>query len=659
MWTYVGGSGSRSASGGRATDELVGRGPEVAELRQLLADHRLVTVTGPVGVGKSRLATAVAALVTQGTTRRLVRVRWQGTGPAEPGSLDATVLRALTGRGARQDPDPTRLTGVRRGLRSPRTLLFLDDVDPGHTECLRLVQHLLMSMPALRVLVTSRHVLGLGEERVLRLAPLSVEAPRDDSGPAPAVELLLARARAVAGVSGDGEPEAAAEVCRLLEGVPLAIELAAAQTARHSMGELAELLERHQCWLSSPHPPVRRHRSLREAVGAGYVLCELGLRTVWGRASIFEDTFAETTATYLCAGGGVKPQRVPAYLAQLAAVGVLAAVNDPGGVRQPRYRMTRAAREFGAERLKEAGEFPVAAERRVTHCRGVAAVAENLWSTGNQRQAVQIVQDELADLTAMVRYALVQTDHAEAALETVVNLWFWWAVYGRAEEGREHLTRLLPLCESDGPATVRALWLTAWLTAAADPQTARTLLGRAWPAAISAGDDAAVGRIAHVEGLLALRQNDPESAAEHFEEAAELIPPGAPGGPSPSVSRAALAVVQAASAPTSARRNAHRALAADPEVRDDLWATLLARHALALADYRHGHPARAWHRAHRALDALDPHLPTPHGTAALRQLLTDIGSGAPAWLRPSSVPLPRTPEPSPTAAVSRASRSSR
>ncbi|MEU6578985.1 AAA family ATPase [Streptomyces sp. NPDC046805] len=659
MWTYVGGSGIRTASGGRVPDELVGRGREMADLRRMLTAHRLVTVTGPVGVGKSRLAAAVAARVTDEAQRRIVRVRWQGTGPAGPGTLSATVLQALTGK--RPRPDARDVTRALRGPHAPcaqRVLLFLDDVDPGHAECLHLVQQLLMAMPALHVLVTSRRVLGLGDEHVLRLAPLCVEAPDDHDGPAPAVELFLARARAMAGEPGteEVEPEAAQEVCRLLEGVPLAIELAAAQTTRHSVGELAELLERHQCWLSSPHPAVRRHRSLREAVGASYVLCERGLRTVWGRASIFEGSFAETTATYLCAGGGVKPHRVPAYLAQLAAVGVLEPVNDPGGVRQPRYRMTRAAREFGAERLREAGEFPVAAERRVLHCRGVAEVAENLWSTGDQRQAVHIVQDEQADLTAMVQYALIRTDHAEAALETVVNLWFWWAVYGRAEEGRAHLTRLLPLCDDDGPVMVRALWLAAWLTVGSDPRTARTLLGRAWPAAVSAGDDATVGRIAHVQGLLALRLQDAEGAAAHFREAADVIPAYAPGGPSPAVSRAALAVTQAGFAPAAAWRSAHRALAAHPGVRDDLWATVLARHALALVDYRRGHTGRAWRRARRALATLDDGLPAPHGSAALRQLVADIETGVPGRLRPCSVPMPRTGEPLPAASVSPASR---
>ncbi|MGW2531881.1 hypothetical protein ACWC10_33225, partial [Streptomyces sp. NPDC001595] len=509
-----------------------------------------------------------------------------------------------------------------RGLRSAPVLLFLDDADPVHAECVGLVQRLLMAVPDLRVLVTARRVLGLGDEQVLRLAPLSWEAA--DGEPAPAVRLFVERARAAGEFrAGDDQLRAAAEVCRLVEGVPLAIELAAAQTSRHPVGELAGLLERHQGWLSSPHPSLRRHRSLREAIAAGYVLCDRDVRIVWGRASVFTGSFAESTAVFLCGGAGVAPDRVAACLVQLTAAGVLEPVGTPGGALQPRYRMRRAAREFGAERLRAAGESAVAAERHLVHCRRTAAVAENLWNQGSQRQAVQLVRDEHAEIHPMVRYALAHPEHAEDALETVVALWFWWAVHDRAEEGRQHLTRLLPRCDADSPAVVRGLWLAAWLSAAADPRAARTLLARAWPAAVLAGDDATLGRIAHVHGLLA---RDAPAAAAHFREAADTIPPHAPGGPSPAVSRAAAAVAQAGFAPDAARRDARRALT-EPGVRDDTWACLLARYARAYVDHRTGRNARAWNRAHRALGGPHTEPAAPEIRAALRQLMAEVETG--------------------------------
>jgi predicted ATPase len=532
------------------------------------------------------------------------------------------------------------------------TLLFLDDADAVRTECAGLVQRLLMGVPGLRVLVTCRQALGLGDERVVRLAPL---------GEAQAMELFLERARAVLpGFRAErAELDRVARICRLVEGVPLAVELAAAQLARDpSVRALAERLERDQCWLAAPGPALRRHRSLRSAVGAAYVLFERPARVVWSRGSVFAGAFTEPTAVYLCSGAGVAPHQVSACLAQLAAAGVLETVGEPGGVRPPRYRMTRAARDFGAERLRAAGEFPVALERHVLHYRRLASVAENLWSTGNQRQAARLVQDNQEDLTALVERTLARPDapaeHVAAALGAVADLWFWWAVHGHGEEGRAHLARLLPRHTADDLLAARARWLAALLHAPGDPATARTLLGQAWPAAVMAGDDALIGRVAHVQGMLAWEQGDIRTAADCFRQAADTVPAHAPGGPAPAVSLAALAVVQAPLTPGAALRSARRALA-HPGVREDAWATAVARYARACADHHQGHSGRAWHRARRALAALDtgtvlpgvlgaPEAPDmPQVRAALRRLLAEIESGTSAGhpVR-ATVPSPRT-----------------
>ncbi|MFI9151086.1 ATP-binding protein [Streptomyces sp. NPDC053367] len=620
MRTCAGGPDVQPASGDRRTGDLIGREQETARLHELLAHHRLVTVTGPTGVGKSRLAATVCAGPAGAPWGRTVRVRWPGAvaRPARAeGALAAEVRRATRGEAV--------------------GLLFLDDVDPVHTDCLKLVQHLLMDEPELRILVTSRAALGLGEERVLRLAPLGTRARDGADGRPAAVRLFLERARG----EGPFDLPAVHEVCRLLEGVPLAIELAAGQTLRHSVDELARLLRRHQCWLSGPRPGApRRHRSLRAAMGSVYTLHDRAARMVWARAGVFEGSFAQSTAVFLCAGGGVEPYEVPGCLARLAAAGVLRPEGDPGGVHRPRWRMAAAARDFAAERLRAAGELPVAVERLVTHGRRVAEVAEDLWAAGSQRQAVRLLAEEQDDLMAVAQHALERPEHTEAVLETVVGLWFWWVVYDHAEAGRELLLTLLGRCAPDSPLAVRAQWLAAWLTAPGDPGAARSLLGRAWPAAVLAGDDASLGRIAHVQGMLALRERDSVAAAAHFEEAADTIPPHAPGGPSAAVSLAALAVAQTAFDPAAARRSARRALS-HPDVREDTWACLLARYARAVVDHRHGRRGRAWHRARRALAALDLELPAPEGRAALHGLITDIESGTTPQDRPAFIPAPR------------------
>src|SRR3954447_8618152 len=254
--------------GGSACD-LVGRERESAALERLLTEHHLVTLTGRGGVGKSKLAAAVAGRM-RGPWRRVVRVRWRGNGPGMPGELAAAVHRSLTGR--RPQHGQADFSRLSRQLPATGVLLLLDDIDPVQRESIGVVQRLRVAMPGLRLLVTSRQALGLGEERVLTVGPLATDA----GGGRAAVELFLCRARAaVDGFRVDGTNEGAvAAICRSLEGVPHAIELAAEQVAHRPVEELAELLERHQCWLRGEFPVLRRHRSVRATVGSSYALCE-------------------------------------------------------------------------------------------------------------------------------------------------------------------------------------------------------------------------------------------------------------------------------------------------------------------------------------------------------------------------------------------------
>ncbi|MFH8533849.1 ATP-binding protein [Streptomyces tendae] len=620
-----------AASGSGGTGRLVGRDRDATALKGLLAENRLVTVTGGAGVGKSCLAAAVvASMVPAGVWEYLVCVRARSGGAAEHGALLAELARTLPGCGPGRGP--VTLQHVVRNFPPGRTLLVVDDADPVRAESAWLVRHLLMAVSTVRVLVTSRGALGLGDEHVLRLAPLRVEArATDPDGLTPAVELFLDRVDAVGGDFRTRDPGLghARSICRLVEGVPLALELAAEQVAHCSPGELAERLERQQGWLHSPQRALHRHRSLRAATGAGYALCDTTLRTVWARASIFCGSFGEGPAVSMCAGGDVPPHRVPGALAELAAMGVLERSGEYGGVRPVRYRMARATREFGVERLQESGEFPRAAERRVSHCRTMAEAAKNLWDSGAQTQAVALAEDGLGDLSATVSHAVERRERIGTVLETVTSLWFLWVAYDRGEEGRGHLLRLLPLASEDHRTALHGYLLAAWLTAGGDPEAARGLLGRAWPAAVLAGDDAALGRIAHVQGRIVLGQQGPKAAAPHFREAADTIPPGAPGGPSSAVSRAALAVAQSDFDPSAARHSCRRALTESHRY-GDAWATLVARHARAVVDDRLGRSGRAWHRARRALASVAARPAAPAVAAALRELIRDIETRPPA-----------------------------
>ncbi|WP_055563556.1 ATP-binding protein [Streptomyces atriruber] len=704
VWGHWEGAG-RPARFVRSAGGLVGRAEELGALRRMLAQGRLVTVVGGAGIGKSLLAEHAATAVGSSMPDGVVRVRWWDGAATRRRSVAQAVADALDGEteaeeaggaageaeetgeaegvgvGAAGQPAATlEIAALVARLRSRRMLVVLDDFDPVRGECVRLVRALLDEAPDVRVLSAGRHPLGLGEEAVLRLGPLGgaasdggsdaatgVDAP-PGAGPAagPAATLFLERVRAARrGAGHDGpsrgrpgptpgdrvdELRLADDICRRLEGMPLAIELAAAQAVQYSLPQLARMLEPAQGWLGVADAPLRRHRSLRAAVGAGYALCGAAERTVWARLSVFAGSFDEDAAAYVCSGGGLDAQDVPASLARLVLASVLEPVRDPGGVLAPRYRMPAAVRGFGAERLQSAGETAAAVSRHLYWYGHVASTAHHLWSTGLHERAASLVRDEEADLRAALTRVPSGADPASATLAVVVDLWFWWAVCGHAEEGRALLGRLLPLARTDTRVCGQALWLAGWLAACADSPEAAELLGQAWRVALLAGDDATVGRVSHVLGALALRDGRTERAIAHLRAAADTIPVHADHGPPAAVSWALLAVAQARVRPADAWRSVRRA-SAGPQPRHDLWTRSMTQYAQAFVDHLRGRRSRAWRRAHKALagalgvagaaTASEPpvsgdavagavaSMAGPPGVALIHQLIADIESGPP------------------------------
>ncbi|MEU7576448.1 AAA family ATPase [Streptomyces sp. NPDC041068] len=636
---------------------LIGRTGELGALRRMLAQGRLVTVVGGAGIGKSLLAEHAAAAVGGSLPDGVVRVRWWDGGPSRRRSVAQAVAEAMDDEteGSAASVEAAELVAR---LGSRRMLLLLDDFDPVREDCVRLIRELLEEAPGVRVLATGRQPLGLGDETVLRLGPLTVGMDGgadagEGAAPGPAVALFLERVRAARhdarhGLRQDVRQDAptpgpppphpaelrlAHEICRRLEGVPLALELAAAQAAQYPLAQLARMLEPSQGWLGVADAPLRRHRSLGAAVGAGYALCGAAERTVWARLSVFAGDFDEDAAVFVCAGGGLDAQDVPVSLARLVLASVLEPVRDPGGVLTPRYRMTAAVRGFGAERLQSVGETAAAVSRHLYWYGHIASTAHHLWSTGLHERAAALVRDEETDLRAALLRQPSGADQASSALALAVDLWFWWAVCGHAEEGRAVLARLLPLGRSDTRVCGQALWLAGWLTACANTTEASELLGQAWRVAVLAGDDATIGRVAHVLGALALEDGRTERAIAHLREAADTIPVHAEHGPPAAVSWALLAVAQARVRPADAWRSVRRA-SAGPQPRHDVWTRSITQYAQALVDHLRGRRSRAWRRAHKALagTAEVPAVPTmagPPGAALIHQLIADIEAGQP------------------------------
>ncbi|MDI3405002.1 hypothetical protein QIS96_14385 [Streptomyces sp. B-S-A6] len=585
----------------------------MAHLDGLLARHRLVTVTGAAGIGKSRLARAAAER--QGA--QVSRARWWTEGPA--GGPDA-LTGVATALGL---PATAGFEEVVDELRARPRLLFLDDVDPVRRDCLALVQRLLQTLPELRVLTSGRQPLGLGDEQVLRLGPLSL-VPSGDGTPSAAARMFLSRlpARSAHLVGTGAAGRAVLDICARVQGVPLALRLAAEQVGRRPLAEVATLVESAQCRLAGEAAGTWRHRSLHASLGASYTLCERADRIAWARLSVLGGDFDEDTAVHVAAGGQLRALDIPACLARLTLASVLEPVRDPGGVRPGRYRMTTAAREFGFGRLRDAGEAAEAVERHLLWCRDAAESAQRLWQVGLQQQAIALVRAEEANLRAALVRPPQTTAQAETALYAVVALWFWWGVCGHTGQGRSYLQRLLPLFPEVSLLRARALWLAGWIAVRCGEGDAADALREAGEVAVLVGDDTTLGHVADASGVLAAYAGDRELALACLEEAVQLIPEDVFYGPSVAHSWAVLACNQAHTSIAAARRSVRTAVALR-RTRDDRWARCMTGYALAFVDHLGGRPARAWRRARRALRDAEA-LGNPLGTVVVERLLAEI-----------------------------------
>lgn len=617
---------------------VVGRAVEHEQVSGLLTGASLVTLTGAAGVGKSVLARAVLEEYTARHGGTVIRVGcWDG--PAEGGPAEAllraagqadTVCRDTARPLARQAADPgagapapigagrtdataartpaggTALAALAAHCRRQRATVLLDDCDPVLAECAQLVRRLLRADPSLRIVATARGPLGLAEERVVDLAPLPVTLGEGIAGPA--VELLATR---VAGTgTGAAAPELLVTVCQALEGSPLAIALAAHQLDRMSLPQLAAQVGTDGPLFYSGPAATVRHTSLHAAQAAGYALCSPTDRRVWARLSVLPGDFDPWLAGCVCASSDVPAAAVDGALERLRTASVVERVRDAGGAHEdtgaalpPRYRLPRAARDFGRTQLREAGEESAALRRFRQACAALAAEAQITWQGPNQQVAVRLVEDEQANLDAALTRPPQDAEDALGALEIAVSLWFHWAACGFRREGRAHLDRLLLLSLDDTALRARALWLAGYLAAQEHSlAAAEALLGKAWTAAVMHADSDGLARIAHAHGVLELYRGNTAAAVACLEEATRHRSRDPWFGPGPAHSWALLAIALAPLDAERARTAAHRAW----ETRHcdgDFWLYSTVLYARAMTESAHGKPTAALRACHKALVA--------------------------------------------------------
>ncbi|MFJ2161744.1 ATP-binding protein [Streptomyces sp. NPDC087856] len=512
----------RASQGGDATadgnlplepDRFVGRSAELTELARALDASRLVTVTGPGGVGKSRLAAhaATRSAPPDGVWRvELAPVR-------DPELVDFAVVEALglTDHTARLPREA--LLGH---LAERQLLLVLDGFEHLVEVCAELVAELLGRVPGLRVLAVGRRPLELAGERIVAVAPLGEDE---------ALELFADRAAQQGVILGD-EP-GVRELCRRLDGIPLAVELAAGRLRALTPGELlARFDDRFRLLAGGRRDALPRHQALRTAIGWSHELCTPEERLLWARLSVFAGRFDLEAAEYVCGGDGLNSDGVLDVLSELLAQSVVVRDETPTGVR---YRMLDTIRAYGADWLEATGDAPRLRRRHRDWYLGLATWCELDWFSPRQGEVAARVEAELPNLRGALEYCLTEPDETHLGQYLAGSLWFYWAGCGRLAEGRHWLEQAVQLDAEDtanDQSRLKALWVLGYVAILqGDTVPALAALQECREEADHAANPTAVAYAEHRTGCLALVTDDVaraetllRSALDRYQQIGEL-----------------------------------------------------------------------------------------------------------------------------------------
>jgi non-specific serine/threonine protein kinase len=439
---------------------FVGRERELAAVEAHLrgAGVRLVTLTGPGGVGKTRLAVAAARAAGGAFPDGVVFVPLAAL--AEPALVPAGAAQAL---GVRESPARPVAAAVRAALRAARLLLVLDSCEHLADACAGLVDALLGACPSVTVLATSRAPLGLAGEVQWRVPPLALpDAPAAASPVAAAVarhdavRLFVERAQAVqpAFAVTDRNAAAVAQLCRRLDGLPLALELAAARVRVLTVDELLRRLEDRFRLLTGGRAAPPRHQTLRALVAWSHDLLDEPDRRLFARLGVFAGGFALAAAESVGAGDGLAAADVLEGLTRLVDQSLVQPEPGPDGV--GRYHLLETLRVFALERLAERGE---AAAARTRHLEYLAAFAERAApELLAGAQVIERLDGYHDDCRAALRWALAHPcpETTELALRLAGALVQFWRVRAHHREGYGWLERLLALPAAGPPTAARA-----------------------------------------------------------------------------------------------------------------------------------------------------------------------------------------------------------
>ncbi|WP_246868780.1 LuxR C-terminal-related transcriptional regulator [Saccharopolyspora sp. ASAGF58] len=499
---------------------FVGRRREITHTKRLLAESRVVTLTGPGGVGKTRLAIRVA-----GNMRRSFRGKaWcVGLEDIRDGSLvvDAVIEQlGIGGPSGGEDIDT-----VIEQLKSREMLLVLDNCEQVIEDVALLVDAVVRWCPGVRVLATSRQSLGVAGEATMVVPPLQV--PDIEHLPPPesyeqfaSVRLFVERAKAAVPefeVTNDENAIALMRLCHHLDGNPLAIELAAVRLRSLSLQQLeGRLAERYDLLTEGRRGAPARQQTLRALIDWSYELATTQDRITWARVSVFSGSFDLAAAEHV-AGNGLSDSDVLGAIHSLVDKSVLMREEEGGEVR---FRLPHTLREYGQDKLVESGEL---ATMRQRHCAWYSDLAGRFaaeWIGPDQVTWVNRLRSDQGNLRVALHTAAASPETAGVALQMCTDLWQYWGIRGLNGEARHWLDQALAIAPTEVPERVRALWVSAWFALLqGDLDKVLPTAEQATVLAAQRGEETEKAYLALVRGLAAFFLNDSPRAAGLAEDA--------------------------------------------------------------------------------------------------------------------------------------------
>jgi non-specific serine/threonine protein kinase len=478
------------------------------------------------GVGKTRLVLEAAE-------------RMRGAFPDGVRFVDfATVTDStlvpqvvLTALGVSEHSTRPSLAQLVDHLSGRQALIVLDNCEHVVNEVAPLVDGLLRRARDVRVLATSRHVLGVPGERLFALRPLAVPDPAEALqaamiGEYDAVRLLLDRVEALEPRFALTDANAAdvAQLCVQLDGLPLAIELAAIRLRTLTPEQVVRRLARRFALLTGESliaPP--RQQTLRSLVDWSFALCSPGERLLWTRLSVFAGSFDLAAAEGVCADGELPSESIADLLDRMVAQSIV--VVEHGGA-NIRFRLLETIRQYGRERLAEHGQVAAVQRRHRDHYLAVAEQAAQRWCGPTQAADLARLRADYGNLRAAIETALAETgaDAPQSALRLVVALRYLWCADGFLADGRRWLDEALALPGPEDALRAQALWVAAWTCLLqGDEQAAVDRLAACEQLGERISDWRSVAYAASLRGTAALFRGELDESARLLETAVDLF----------------------------------------------------------------------------------------------------------------------------------------